>query len=193
MNEKNSQADSGRPDSDRPDSSSADFDEAFVQEVAEAQASLYGYALQLLADSEAAREVLAETNLTVWRKRAEFQLGTSFFAWSSRVAYYEVLAYRKRTQRDRLYFDDDLLQSLVSDASQAGADPQVLDALAHCMDATEPEDIALLEMRYVEDQPAREIAAKVGRTPHAVSQALYRIRMSLLDCIERTLAAEESE
>lgn len=167
-------------------------DEAFVQHVAEAQASLYGYAMQLLADSEAAREVVAEANLTLWRKRSEFEPGTSFFAWSSRVVYYEVMAYRKRVERDRLRFDDDLVNLLAENADKAVAgDPQVLDALAHCMDATDPRDRELLEKRYVEGRPARDIAAEVGRSAHAISQALYRIRMSLLECIQRVLSSQE--
>ena len=149
--------------------------------------------MQLLADSEAAREVLAEANLTLWRKRDQYELGTNFFAWSSRVTYFEVMAYRKRTKRDRLVFDDDLVSRLASDAnSDAGPDPKVLDALAHCMETTTPQDRELLERRYVEGQPAREIAADVGRSSHAISQALYRSRMSLMRCIERVLASEES-
>ena len=168
-------------------------DQAFVQQVAAAQASLYGYAMKLLADSEHAREVLAETNLTLWQKRAEFEPGTSFFAWSSRVTYYEAMAYRKRMQRDRLYFDDDVV-ALLADESQdtADDDPRALDALAHCMGVATAQDRELIEKRYVEGLPAREIAADVGRSSHAISQALYRIRMSLRHCIERVLSSEES-
>jgi len=157
------------------------------------QAPLYGYAMQLLGESEAAREVLAEANLTLWRKRDQYEQGTNFFAWSSRVIYFEVMAYRKRMKRDRLLFDDDLVSRLASDAnSSRGPDPEVLDALAHCLETTTPQDRELLERRYVEGQPAREIAADVGRSPHAISQALYRIRMSLLRCIQRVLSSEES-
>ncbi|MFN7134755.1 MAG: guanylate kinase, partial [Myxococcales bacterium] len=50
-------------------------------------------------DSE---EVIQETNLVLWREFDRFQEGTNFAAWACRVALNQVLAWRKKRQRDRL-------------------------------------------------------------------------------------------
>jgi RNA polymerase sigma-70 factor (ECF subfamily) len=46
-------------------------------------------------------------------------------------------------------------------------------------------------MFYGQQLPAEQIAATWGRTVHAVYKALKVMRRSLLDCVERRLAAAE--
>ena len=53
--------------------------------------------------------MVQQTNAKLWEKRTEFELGTNFQAWSSAIARYEVLNYRKKQARDaRLTFSDEL-------------------------------------------------------------------------------------
>ena len=60
--------------------------EPFVRRLTECQSRLYAYVLALPADPTSANEVLGETNVTLWRKAAEFQEGSNFGAWAVRVA-----------------------------------------------------------------------------------------------------------
>src|SRR5438067_3592271 len=60
------------------------------------QRRLFQYILSLLPNLQDAEDVLQETNLVVWRKFAQFQSGTSFFAWAARVAQLEVMKHRKK-------------------------------------------------------------------------------------------------
>ena len=73
--------------------------EQFVRCLTEYQRRLYTYILAMLGDPNAADDVFQDTNVAIWRKAAEYAEGTKLRAWTSRIAYYEVLAYRKRQPR----------------------------------------------------------------------------------------------
>src|SRR4051812_12731478 len=90
--------------------------EAIVQLLTEHQQKLYVYILSLLGNPTDADEVLQNTNLVLWRKAADFHFGTCFSAWACRLAYYEVLAFRKQRGRSRLNFNQELLDTLAEEA-----------------------------------------------------------------------------
>jgi RNA polymerase sigma-70 factor (ECF subfamily) len=48
----------------------------------------------------------------------------------------------------------------------------------------------LIATRYEPGKSVSELARGSGKTPKAMSEALRRIRRTLLDCIERTVARE---
>jgi RNA polymerase sigma-70 factor, ECF subfamily len=164
----------------------------FVRQLADVQRGLYAYILQLLPNRTDADDVLQATNLVMWSKRAEFLEGTDFSAWAARIAYYEVLTCRKRTHRDKLRFDDALVEQLAREATaETGQMDSILRMLRTCMEKLSPSDRDLIRLQYTDDLPPREIAARVGRSPGAIAQAMHRIRMSLLKCIDETKAVEE--
>lgn len=171
---------------------SAQRTEQFVQLLTEHQRRLYAYVVSLLGNAADADEVLQETNLALWRKLDTFQPGSSFAAWASRVAYYEVLAFRKRRGRDRLSFEPELLETL---AAESAARLEQFEArrraLAHCLTKLSARDRDLLARRYEAGNSAAAVAQQLGRTAQATYQALHRIRLNLSLCIRRTLAAEE--
>jgi len=165
----------------------------FVRLLTGAQTSLYAYILSLLPDRAAARDVLQETNLTLWHKRAEFQPGTSFMAWGCRVAYFHVLNHRRSLKRDRLVFDDELLDFLVERHVERipEADRWEL-ALKKCLENLPTGQRSLIEKRYAPDGSVQELAAAEGKSVGAISQTLYRIREALLNCIQGSLVTKES-
>jgi RNA polymerase sigma-70 factor (ECF subfamily) len=171
--------------------------EEFVRLLTESQRQLFVYILSLVGNNTDADEVLQEANLVLWRKASEFTPGTNFAAWSMKVAYFEVLAFRKRRQHDQLRFDPDLIDLLAADAAvHAESIETRRRALATCMLRLSERDRELLRLRYGLGGAAAagsvgELAKLVGRTAQATHQALHRIRTSLLDCIGRRLTAEE--
>lgn len=167
---------------------SDDLDE-FVLHVNASQRSLYAFILTLVPHREDAYDILQETNLVIWQKRDEFHKGTNFHAWASQIARNKVLMYRRKTRRDRLCFDDVLVGKLANDvAEQPLFSDEWLKPLWQCVDKLGEEDRALLEKRYVEGLQARHIADQIGRSPAAIAQALYRIRLGLMRCIDTAIS-----
>jgi len=169
--------------------SESDSSQLFFRNLADVQRSLYAHIFAMLPSTADAKDVLQQTNVVLLEKQNEYDPQGNFAAWAGRIAYFEVLAHRKRLQRDRLYFDDELVRQLAEDSD---TDPSLEDpplrALGDCLKKVSEKDRNLLERRYSSGLPAKRIAGEVGRSVRAISQALYRIRMALMRCIEQRLA-----
>jgi len=166
--------------------------EEFIRELTAVQPTLWAYVFSLLPDHAGAQDVLQQTNLTLWRKADDFQAGTSFFAWASKAAYFHVLSYRRGMRRDRLVFNDEVFAYLAERQAERleEAGPGVrLTALRGCLEKLPPHSRRLLEGRYAPGASVQNLAETDGRSTAALSQVLYRIRETLLACIERSLAA----
>lgn len=167
-----------------------DHDE-FVLRVIETQNRLYAYILSLVLDRERARDILQQTNLVLLEKETDFASGTDFFAWSARVAYYEVLADRRRRVRDRHLFNDELLAVVASESLRAaGALEDRAEALRACLTKLSASNREILAQRYRPGGSVAEIAKTLGKTPGAISAILHRLRAGLMDCVERKLRSQ---
>lgn len=171
-----------------PSSPSAEF----VGQISRAQRALHAFVFSLVRHAADTDDVLQETNLVLWRKCGEFEPGTDFLAWAFRVAHFQVLAYRKRKQRSREHFDDELLAQLAAEAEEHSGDfDRRRRALASCLQKLPLPQQELIARRYEPDGCVNDMASQRGSTPKAVSELLRRIRHTLQLCIEQTLAREE--
>lgn len=163
----------------------------YLELVTQSQRTLYGVLWSLLRDSHDVDDVLQETNAILWQKAAEYDPAREFLPWALRIAQLQVMAFRKRRQRSRLVFDDEVVAVLVD---QSVADAEAIEprrrALSECLQKLPAEQRHLVVCRYEPGGSVNDLAAQQGRTPKAVSEALRRIRAALLACIEKTLATE---
>ncbi len=167
-------------------SSRAGGSEDFVRLMTEHQGRLFAYILSLVGDPDQANDVLQEANIVLWRDSKEFRPGTNFKAWAFRVAHFQVMAFRQRQIRDRLVFEDDLVEALASGAREAD---EIFEArqqrLAGCLGKLTPEHRELIRRRYTEGESLQTIAEDRGMTPNALMQALFRLRQVLMQCVAR--------
>jgi RNA polymerase sigma-70 factor, ECF subfamily len=165
--------------------------ETYIQRVIAAQSQLYAYILTLLADTEAADDVLQETNLVLCRKADEFAEGTNFDAWAFRIARVQCLAYWKVRSRDRLVVDEEVINQIASRAEQRlGEVDERHRALRKCLAELPAKQREMLEHRYAEGGSIKQLAQKLGRPEPSLSQTLYRIRMALFNCVRAKLGGE---
>lgn len=167
------------------------FPEDFVRELTRLQPRLRALVGCLLFDHKDIDDVCQNTNVVLLSKIADFQPGTDFWAWASRIARYQVLAHAKRLGRDRVVFSDDLLATLAADAaSRGGVIDRRREALDVCLSKLSAPQRRLLELRYGTSSSVTEIATTLGRSPGVIRQTLYRVREGLLACISRHLALD---
>lgn len=173
---------------------SNDDNEVFTRELVQCQHRLFGYILTVVANAELAHEVLQQTNVVLLEKRDGFEPGTNFMAWACRIAYFEVLARRRDTGRDRLRFSDAFMDAIAEQVVEREPDADRRHVALHrCMEKLNANHRDLIDRRYTKDQAVNEIAAQLGRSANAVSAALYAARKALADCIRKTVEADESE
>ena len=101
--------------SDSPEGSHQNFADLLAAH----QPRLAAYIRSLTADEQVSRDILQETNVTLLKKSRDFQPGTNFTAWSFRVAYFEVLTWRRGKGRERLHFNDELVESIAVSSEKA--------------------------------------------------------------------------
>jgi RNA polymerase sigma-70 factor, ECF subfamily len=163
-------------------------DKEFVYQLTDWQNRLFGYLVTLLANPHDARDVLQETNLVLWRKVDDFQPGTDFGAWARRCAYYQALAFLRDRKRDRHVFDDDILALLASDDTDFPVDEnERRPALRDCLACLPDKHRQLIDKRYREEIPIRQLATDHGKNESALKMAMMRIREVLRICIKSKL------
>ncbi len=160
--------------------------EQFVQLLTAEQTRLFRYITMLVGDVNDASNILQQANLVLWRKADDFNPEMSFSMWSRKVAYYSTLSFIRDKRRDKLVFDDDVLQQL-ADRPMAAEDDEVRVALRHCLGGLTDNALELLRQRYWPGKSIGEMAQQRGKSEGAIKMALMRIRQSLGDCIERQM------
>jgi RNA polymerase sigma-70 factor, ECF subfamily len=169
--------------------SSSNSADQIVQLLTNIQQQLTRYVRTLVPNRTDAEEVLQETNLFIWRHADEFEPGTNFAAWASKIAFFQVLTFRKRQSRSRLYFSDELVEQLAQSTVGRGCGETTdAEALDLCMDKLSRQDRELMELRYEPGATVESISRQVGRSTKAIYAALGRIRTWLLDCMQRTVS-----
>lgn len=161
----------------------------FVQALTGVQSRLYAYICSLLGEAASARDVLQDTNLALWDKAQDYDPARPFLPWAYRVAYIQVLAYRKRCTRSRLLFDEQLVSELAQEA--LGRDDDLdrrLEALGDCMNKLTGSRREIIDHRYLQGESVDRIAERLQKAPNVVAASLYRIRKTLLECIEAKIA-----
>lgn len=166
------------------------MNEEFITNITKSQSSLLVYIRSITSSSEEADDILQRTNLILWRKHEKFQPGTKFTAWACRVAYFEVLAYRKEKAREKekLYFDDELLD-MISDRSIELIETlkERKAALKCCLKKLPDEERALIEKRHIHEIPVKVLAENDSRSDKGIYKALARIQGVLRVCIQKEL------
>jgi RNA polymerase sigma-70 factor, ECF subfamily len=164
----------------------------FADRLVAAQAGLYSYILTLLPWPDQANDVLQETNMVLWREADDFSPGGNFQAWACRVAYFQVLTYRRRSQRDRMVFGDVFLEGLAQEAAPADDDAeQERLFLRECLKELSADERELLQKRYDMGKPVNAIAAERDQSANAVAVALFRIRQALMKCVQVRLTERD--
>lgn len=159
--------------------------------IARNQPRLRGLVRCLLVRASDVEDVLQEVNSVLWEKAGEFEAGTDFWAWASQIARFKALNHIRKYSRDRLVFDDKLLNEIADLAHERLTQlDQRRDALESCLNELPPPQRQLIDLRYAGGHAIESIAEIIGRPQASIRQTLYRVRQVLLNCIESKLQSE---
>ena len=170
----------------------ADRSSQFVSLLAAAERQLSGYVLALVPHFSDADEVLQDTKIKLWEQFDKYDPEKSFLAWAQRIAYFQVLTFRKKSRRQQMVFSNDLLDVLSDEfpRSQTDTDDRS-EALLACLGALSDRPRKLLR-DYYGGTPLKQAGERLKLSLVAARKAIYRARVFLRDCIERRLCGEEA-
>ena len=172
-----------------------DPEETFVQLVVTHQAALRAFVLSLLPGSNEVEDVIQEANAEIWRKRGEFEIGTSFKSWMFSVAKFKVMSsWRDRSRRKEWVVPEETMTKLIEGIEAGGYETteDKQEALGHCLQQLRPVDRGLILRRYIKEHSLGELAVETGRSKESLKVSLHRLRMLLKACVLRKLKIQET-
>ena len=102
------------------------------------------------------------------------------------------MAHMKTRSRSPLVFQEDLMEKLSDDAENLDGFGSLQRALAQCMEKLTKRNRELIRIRYEQGMSLEDSAKELGKPKGTVSMALYRIRIALWRCVERTMKEMEA-
>ena len=162
----------------------------FVGEITRHQAEMRAFIISLMPGMDGASDVLQETNLVLWEKRAQFQPGTNFRAWAFAIVRLKVKMHRRKLMRiAKPLLDEDLAEELAELADESPEEiDERLSALDKCLGRLDQEHRRLVEHRYYSGGNLDEYSAKCGRSASSLAVTLCRVRAALKKCINHEMA-----
>jgi RNA polymerase sigma-70 factor (ECF subfamily) len=167
-----------------------DRTEAFLQLLNEHESSLNAYVHSLVREPSDAQDILQETRLVMWRQFSDFELGTNFRAWGRKIAFHQILSYRRKHKRTTA-LSEEALELLANELTEHEAHYDKRSAaLRKCVRRLSRPHRQIFLMRYSREMGIAEIAAAVDRTEGAVYRLLSRLRASLQTCVKQNASQE---
>lgn len=175
-------------------SSKDDQYDEFVSLLARHEQAIRGFVRSLLSSQQDVDDVMQETGLACWRKFDSFHStddSGEFVRWACVVARFEVLRHRRSCARDRLVFDEDVIEVLAADAeSRLNTAEAEREAVEHCLGKlSEPEQRLLLSVHRPGDSIA-QIAADTGQKARRLYSKVNVLRDLISQCLRMRLAEE---
>jgi RNA polymerase sigma-70 factor, ECF subfamily len=164
----------------------------FVRLLSVHEQELSGYVVSLVPHWADADEVLQETKLRLWEQFDQYDPTRDFGGWARAIAYFMVLAYRKRSQRASARFSQQFVDVVSREAALLATDAYPLrQALSGCIAKLSQAARELLWACYAGKETIKDVAVRLGRSVRGTQRAVAQIRSELQHCIEDAMRQED--
>jgi len=159
-------------------------EQGLMLEIAESQSALRAYITKLVGYGNHVDDIMQNCNLIIWEKRDDWDPETVFLKWAYRIAYFQSKSWIRDKSRDRLHFDEELLEMLSDDEPNYPNASPIQQKLTKCLEAIDPVKKKLLLNRYEPNCSMEQLAEQHQYSVNNLSQVLRRLRIKLSDCIQ---------
>ncbi len=137
---------------------------------------IFRFVFRRTADEGVAGDLCAQVFLKAMQKLDTYQYkGVPFSSWLFRIAANEVAQHYRQNQKNRIVCADDTDLSDMIDEMDEDNNEVHLENLTKVLDTLEDKDLQLIEMRFFEQRPFKEIADILGMTESNAKVKTYRI------------------
>jgi RNA polymerase sigma-70 factor, ECF subfamily len=151
-----------------------------------------GLIFSLVPNWADAQDIAQEVRLRLWEQFDAYDPAKDFGAWARTIAYYHVLAYRKRQHGRQVQLGAEVLEQVAA-AFNAQIDEFEArgSALQRCLQKLTAAKRRLLLRCYSGCETIRQVAESLGRSFDAVRKSIFRTRGQLAACIRQELQRKE--
>lgn len=134
-----------------------------------------------------ASDVLQEANIFLINNASQFELGTNFRAWTSKVVRFRCLQYfRAQKRRPMVNLSEQAIDLITEEVCEQYEETErQLKKLNHCIEKLPLEHAELLHATYRDGISLKDFAKNTRKSHMAVRKTMSRIRHALKDCIEK--------
>lgn len=155
---------------------------------------LLAYALSILGDEHAARDVVQDAFVTAYQTLDKFDASKDFGAWVRGILRNKCHEWRRT--RNFVAVDEELLEVIDHqhrewDALEAETGGQVMAALQTCLPKLSHPLSQVVDLFYMNRFSGKDVASEIGEEEATVRKRLQRARKQLGECITKTLQTQE--
>ncbi len=167
--------------------------EEFISLLASNERLIHAYVFSLVNNITDAEDILQNAKVIMWRHFEQFQSGTNFGAWARKIAFHQILSYRKKQKKQQMHISDECLQLVAEDTESMQEELEAQHMLLNSCISKLPEKYrTLIELRYKEGLDIEDMAPRTGQSEGAVYRMLSRVRTILQDCVEKHYRQQEA-
>jgi RNA polymerase sigma-70 factor (ECF subfamily) len=146
---------------------------------------VFRYCLRMLANDAEAADTTQKVFEHAIRDLSRLRSLDRTSRWLIGIAHHRCLDHMRSARRGPQLVDADTLSQIVdpSFAEPAMDDARAVQRLGQCLKRLDPRDRALIELRFHEELPFKEIAKQLGGTPVALRVRLTRACLLLRKCL----------
>lgn len=148
--------------------------------------AIFRFIFRRTADESLSSDICSQVFLKAMQQINKYKFkGVPFSAWLYRIASNEVAQYFRNTQKNRVVSLEHSHISNLIDEMDSGQKENYQKALVQALDELNEIDVQLIEMRFFEQRPFKEIADIIGITESNAKVKTYRILERLKKIILR--------
>ncbi|MFT5169005.1 MAG: RNA polymerase sigma-70 factor (ECF subfamily) [Saprospiraceae bacterium] len=138
--------------------------------------AIFRFIYRRTADQDLSGDICSQVFLKAMQKLHGYQFrGVPFSAWLYRIAANEVAQYYREEKKNRVVSIETAQLSDLIDEIEHADNHHLRKAMITAIDDLKKEDIQLIEMRFFEQRPFKEIAEIIGITESNAKVKTYRI------------------
>ena len=138
---------------------------------------IFLFVLRRVGDRQQSADITQQVFLKALTQLDKFEFrGVPFSAWLYRISLNECNDYFRKNKKLRYVVVDDLqVEGLFEEMKTEEKSPDLLDRLQEMLQKLSPPELELVELRYFETLPFRDIAQIYGITENHAKVRLYRV------------------
>lgn len=151
---------------------------------------VFRFVYQRMDSKDATADVVSQVFLKALMNISKFQpRGLPFFAWLCRIAISEIANYYNRSRRFRVINIEAAGINEMAGSFEMEISEELQQGIIEALQKLDENDTLLIEMRYFEGRPFREIGEILNITENNAKVKLYRV----LDKVKKLVSHEKSK